>query len=63
MLASGWSPNEVRRMAGEPEINEPWANEHYVTKNNGLLTGGKERSANGFNQNDNAAGAEDAGDL
>ena len=63
MLASGWSPNEVRRMAGEPEINEPWANEHYVTKNNGLLTGGKERSANGFNQNDNAAGAENTGDL
>lgn len=58
LIANGWSPNEVRRMAGEPEINEPWANEHYITKNNG-----KESSRNGLHQNDYAAGAAGAGDL
>lgn len=33
LIACGWSPNEVRRVCGEPTINEEWANRHYVTKN------------------------------
>lgn len=64
MIASGWSPNEVRRMVGEPEIDEPWANEHYVTKNNGLLRSGrKENYQDGLYQNDNADGTAGSGNI
>lgn len=30
--------NEVRRVAGQPEINEDWANRTYMTKNIGSIT-------------------------
>lgn len=34
LVGSGaFSINEVRKAAGQPLINEPWANEHYMTKN------------------------------
>ena len=62
LVASGWSPNEVRRIAGEPEIDEPWANRHYVTKNNGLLAGGKEYK-DGIYRNDHEAGPTESGNL
>jgi HK97 family phage portal protein len=25
--------NDIRKVCGEPEINEPWANQHWMTKN------------------------------
>ncbi|MBQ9686521.1 MAG: phage portal protein [Oscillospiraceae bacterium] len=37
LLGSGWSLNDIRKAAGEEPINEPWANEHLVTKNIGRL--------------------------
>lgn len=33
LIGSGYSYNDVQRAAGGPEINEPWANEHFLTKN------------------------------
>jgi Phage portal protein. len=33
LISSGWSPNEVRRVCGEPQLDEPWAKEHKITKN------------------------------
>jgi HK97 family phage portal protein len=34
LISSGsFSINEVRRIVGEPGIDEPWADEHYITKN------------------------------
>lgn len=33
LIASGWSPNEVRRALGAAPIDEPWAEQHYITKN------------------------------
>lgn len=37
LLGSGWSLNDIRRAAGEAPINEPWADEHLITKNIGRL--------------------------
>lgn len=37
LLGSGWSLNDIRRAAGETPINEPWADEHLITKNIGRL--------------------------
>lgn len=37
LISSGYSPNEVRRAAGAPEINEPWADTHFLTKNIGTM--------------------------
>ena len=37
LLGSGWSLNDIRRAAGEEPINEPWADEHLITKNIGRL--------------------------
>jgi len=33
LIGSGYSYNDVQRAAGGTEIDEPWANEHYLTKN------------------------------
>lgn len=33
LIGSGYSYNDVQRAAGGPEIDEPWANEHFLTKN------------------------------
>lgn len=37
LLGSGWSLNDIRRAAGEAPINEPWADEHFLTKNIGQI--------------------------
>lgn len=37
LLGSGWSLNDIRKAAGETPINEPWADEHLITKNIGRL--------------------------
>ncbi len=33
LVGAGWSVNSIRRAAGEEPINEPWADEHFITKN------------------------------
>lgn len=33
LIGCGWSINDIRRAAGEAPINEPWADQHFVTKN------------------------------
>ena len=33
LVGSGWSVNDIRRAAGEETIKEPWADEHFITKN------------------------------
>lgn len=35
LIGSGYSYNDVQRAAGLPTIDEPWANEHFFTKNFG----------------------------
>ena len=41
LVGSGmFSINEIRRAANQPLINEPWADEHFLTKNIGDLSGG-----------------------
>lgn len=39
----GFSHNEIRRMGGLEDIDEPWANEHYVTKNYTNEKGGENK--------------------
>ena len=45
LLRDGYSPNEIRRIVGTDEIDEEWANKHYITKNysdaNNLEGGGE----------------------
>lgn len=36
--SGGYSINDVRRMGGQTEIDEPWANVHFITKNFELIT-------------------------
>lgn len=36
LIASGYSYNDVLHAQGQPPINEPWANQHFFTKNNTL---------------------------
>lgn len=38
LIGSGWSFNDIRRAAGEEIINEPWADQHFMTKNFALLS-------------------------
>ncbi len=33
LISSGFSPNEVRRICGEQQLDEQFANEHYITRN------------------------------
>ena len=35
LIGSGYSYNDVQRAAGMPQIDEPWANEHFLIKNFG----------------------------
>ena len=37
LIGSGWSYNDIRRAAGEAPIKEPWADEHFMTKNIGQV--------------------------
>lgn len=38
LIGSGWSFNDLRRKLGEPLIQEPWADQHFLTKNFGSVT-------------------------
>lgn len=51
LLGSGWSLNDIRRAAGENPINEPWADEHLITKNIGRLDSA-ENAQKGGNTNE-----------
>lgn len=33
LISSGYSYNDIQRAAGGLEIDEPWANEHFITRN------------------------------
>lgn len=35
LMGSGWSFNNIRRSLGEETIDEPWADQHFITKNFG----------------------------
>ena len=37
LVGSGWSVNDIRRAAGEAPINEPWADQHFMTRNIGTI--------------------------
>lgn len=37
LIGTGWTINDIRRAIGEAEINEPWANQHFLTKNIGEM--------------------------
>lgn len=41
LTSNGFSRNEVNELLGLPRINEPWADEHYITKNYGKIEGGE----------------------
>lgn len=49
LIGSGYSYNDVQRAAGGQEIDEPWAKEHFLTKNfaraEELLKGGEDNAA------------------
>jgi len=53
LISSGcYSVNEIREILGEEKINEPWADEHLLTKNIGALPGngsGAQPAAGGGN--------------
>ena len=45
LFADGYSHNEINEIVGLSQIDEPWADEHYITKNyenvNSILKGGE----------------------
>lgn len=58
LIGSGYSYNDIQRAAGGQEINEPWANQHFMTRNFAraeelLNEGGK---SNGPNSEDGDSG-------
>lgn len=40
LIATGFSRNEINKLLGLPEIDEDWANKHYITKNYENTKGG-----------------------
>ncbi len=40
LTADGFSRNEINKLLGLPRIDEPWADEHNLTKNYGKMKGG-----------------------
>lgn len=40
LISNGFSFNQLSNFLGLPEINEEWANEHYITKNYANVKGG-----------------------
>ncbi len=40
LTADGFSRNEINKLLGLPRIDEPWADEHNLTKNYGKVKGG-----------------------
>lgn len=55
LIGSGYSYNDVQRAAGGQEIEEPWANQHFLTKNfalaEELLKGGENNGTNSESSN------------
>lgn len=50
LIGSGYTYNDIQRAAGGQEINEAWANEHFLTRNFAKaqeLLNGKEEDSNG----------------
>lgn len=41
LMGEGFSRNEVNKFLGLPRIEEPWADEHYITKNQEKVKGGE----------------------
>ena len=41
LMGEGFSRNEVNKFLGLPRIEEPWADEHYITKNQERVKGGE----------------------
>lgn len=60
LIGSGYSYNDIQRAAGGQEIDEPWANEHFLTKNFDLamriLRGEESNGKDSDGQPDVAAG-------
>ena len=44
LIAVGFSRNEINKLLGLPEIDEDWANEHYITKNYQNAKGGAKKN-------------------
>lgn len=44
LTSSGFSRNEINELLTLPEIDEDWANEHYITKNYANVKGGAEEN-------------------
>lgn len=42
LRGDGFSRNEINKLLGLPRIDEPWADEHYITKNFGNVIGGEQ---------------------
>lgn len=62
LIGSGYSYNDVQRAAGGQEIDEPWANEHFLTKNFARaeeLLNGEESNSNGTNSEGGGSGPAD----
>lgn len=52
LIGSGYSYNDIQRAAGGQEIDEPWANEHFMTKNFAraeAILNGEVKNSNGTN--------------
>ena len=43
LISNGFSFNQLSDMLGLPQINEEWANRHYITKNYANAEGGEEK--------------------
>ena len=41
LIGTGWSYNDLLRKLGEPTLDEPWADQHFLTKNIGGMTAGE----------------------
>lgn len=63
LIGSGYSYNDVQRAAGGQEIDEPWANEHFLTRNfaraEELLS--REEETNGTNSKGSESGPAEPG--
>lgn len=53
LFGAGWSSDELRRAIGQPETGEPWARQHFVTKNYGEIGSVIAEGGEGNEQNRN----------
>lgn len=44
LVGSGWSYNDILRIVGGAEVDEPWARQHFFTKNNEAMSNAGERT-------------------